>query len=108
MPNLEEANELVNKCTWVKQTINNVEGYHVVGPNNNSIFIPLSGYKAESKTIGLNNECYLWIGSLDPEYGYFPSYIHNVSTTYWDKPYYIDCDDGLSIRPVKDKDLSED
>ncbi|MBR2128989.1 MAG: hypothetical protein IJ940_09020 [Bacteroidales bacterium] len=104
MPNLNDADELVNNCTWSKHTLNNVSGYLVIGPNKNSIFIPLSGYKSESNTIGINNDSYLWIGSLDPEYSYFPAYIHNNNTTYWQEPSYIDCDDGLPVRPVKDRE----
>lgn len=40
MPTIEEINELIEKCTWEKGVVNEVKGYYVIAPNNNSIFLP--------------------------------------------------------------------
>jgi hypothetical protein len=45
MPTYEECVELVEKCTWTWTTQNEVEGYLVVGPNGNSIFLPSAGLR---------------------------------------------------------------
>jgi len=43
MPTLKEASELISKCTFKEETLNNVTGCRVTGPNGNSIFIPYVG-----------------------------------------------------------------
>lgn len=42
-PSLEEAQELIDNCTWEKTTLNGVSGFQVTGPNGNSIFLPTGG-----------------------------------------------------------------
>lgn len=49
MPSLAEANELISKCTWEKETIDGIQVYRVTGPNGNSIVIPIVGLKKLSK-----------------------------------------------------------
>lgn len=49
MPTIDEMSELVNNCTWTKTSSNGVEGYRVTGPNGNSIFLPIDGYKSLSQ-----------------------------------------------------------
>ncbi len=44
MPTEAEQDELRNNCTWTWTTQNGVNGYKVVGPNGNSIFLPAAGY----------------------------------------------------------------
>ena len=44
MPTDAEMTELREKCTWKWTTQNGVNGYKVVGPNGNSIFLPAAGY----------------------------------------------------------------
>ena len=48
MPTYAEQNELLNNCTWIWITINGVNGYKVVGPNGNSIFLPPAGDRGGS------------------------------------------------------------
>ncbi len=43
MPTLEEAEELCNKCHWLRTTKNGVKGCLVTGPSGNSIFLPEAG-----------------------------------------------------------------
>ena len=50
MPTSAECQELVNNCTWVRNSLNGINGYTVTGPNGNSIFLPAAGYKVNSST----------------------------------------------------------
>ncbi len=43
LPTKTEMEELVNKCTWIWTTINECNGYIVIGPNGNRIFLPAAG-----------------------------------------------------------------
>lgn len=44
IPTESEMYELKNKCTWTWMENNGINGYKVVGPNGNSIFLPCTGY----------------------------------------------------------------
>lgn len=48
MPTKEEQDELRTKCTWTWELKNGVNGYTVVGPNGNSLFLPAAGYRIGS------------------------------------------------------------
>ena len=67
MPTKEEAEELVEKCTWTWCKQEGMNGYKVTGPNGNSIFIPASGCLNWQGTYGVNEHGYFWTSSLDPE-----------------------------------------
>ena len=41
MPTKEEMEELCNECFWEYRILNGVEGRSVIGPNGNSIFLPI-------------------------------------------------------------------
>lgn len=99
MPTVEECMELIVQCTWEWTKHNGVNGYNVMGPNGNSIFLPAAGYRCGSSLHDTG------------EYGYYWS-----STSYddsnndcacdidfnWDY-YYVDDEDrcnGQSVRPV--------
>lgn len=43
MPTSKECEELLNECEWIWTNINNVNGYKIVGPNKNWIFLPATG-----------------------------------------------------------------
>ena len=43
MPTETEQNELLDKCTWTWTTIKGINGYKVIGPNGNYIFLPAAG-----------------------------------------------------------------
>lgn len=49
MPSLAEANELISKCTWEKETVDGSQVYRVTGPNGNSIILPIVGWKKQRK-----------------------------------------------------------
>ena len=100
MPTEEELYELLSFCSWQWMTINGVNGYKVIGPNGNSIFLPAAGtFNSEHNECG----CY-WTGTFSDEdchwdalclqfdefeFGHYSSYAN---------PY-----EGLTIRPVTDK-----
>lgn len=101
-PTYFEMEELVNECLWTEEYINGVRGFRVMGPNGNSIFMPLAGVKNE---IGIN-----------PFFGWYGNYqIANTNTgrlgTIWYLRFHGDgqflftgsADSGLSVRPVKNK-----
>lgn len=45
MPSYEQFEELLTKCVWAPCEKNGVKGFQVVGPNGNSIFLPIAGKK---------------------------------------------------------------
>lgn len=48
LPTQAEMEELMEKCTWIWTTKNGKNGYKVIGPNGNSIFLPAAGYRTDS------------------------------------------------------------
>ncbi len=43
IPSYDEFVELKNKCVWGWTKFNDIEGFKIVGPNGNSIFLPVTG-----------------------------------------------------------------
>lgn len=64
MPTFEEWSELKNKCTWTWTTSNGVNGYKVVGPNGNSIFLPAAGYSSDFSVDYAGSDGGYWSASL--------------------------------------------
>ena len=60
MPTEQQFKELIDNCIWTKKTFNNVKGWEVKGPNNKTIFLPLTGCISESSKVTYNDYCYLW------------------------------------------------
>ena len=65
MPTPEEQKELDQKCTWIWTTSNGVNGYKVVGPNGNSIFLPAAGCRYDSSVYDVGSRGFYWSASLD-------------------------------------------
>ena len=65
MPTIDQANELLKKCTVSLATVNSVKGLRFKGPNGNSIFIPMTGYKYDSKYSAEGTQCYIWTDTKD-------------------------------------------
>ena len=103
MPTHAEQVELNEKCTWTWTTRNGVNGYKVVGPNGNSIFLPAAGKASSSRVDFAGSEGYFWSASLDGSdpcrawrvyfnySGYFNSSVSNYRC------------DGRSVRAVARK-----
>ena len=98
IPTCEEMKELVNECTWEWITYEGVEGYHVTGPNGNSIFFPAVGYLRGTNFIYRGSYGLYWSATLTEESSY--AYILFCGDND------IDCTGGwlrrcgLPIRPV--------
>ena len=98
MPRLDEIKELKDNCTWEWTTLNGVNGYHVTGPNGNSIFLPAAGYRRDAEVYYRGSDGYFWSSSLnssrssDADYLYFTTGYYN----WLDSRRYV----GLTVRPV--------
>ena len=68
MPTKNEMQELFDRCTWKTETQNGINGYNVIGPNGNSIFVPMAGwYNADLFGEGVQgNSTYYWTSTLSP------------------------------------------
>ena len=99
MPTLEEQKELVNNCTWTWTTQNGVNGYKVVGPNGNSIFLPAAGYMDSSSLSNVGSRGYYWSSSLLTSLSNGAYYVDFYSSDVcWD--YYGGRGYGHSVRPI--------
>ena len=99
MPTKAEQDELRTKCKWVRTTLNGVNGYKVIGPNGNSIFLPAAGYMSDSGDLDdAGSNGYYWSSLLSTDY---PRYAYSV---YFNSVGVRLDDDyrslGLSVRPV--------
>jgi hypothetical protein len=98
MPTTAEQDELRNNCTWTWTTQNGVNGYKVVGPNGNSIFLPAAGYMYEGALYVAGSSGYYRSSSLatyNPDYAYYVGFYSDVVDWYDDFRYY-----GFTVRPV--------
>ena len=100
LPTREEMQELLDSCSWNWTTYNGVEGFEVIGPNDNSIFLPAAGCRGgtELETRGIYGR--YWSGT-DKDYP--------INTAYYMAFYYYSgarevvyatCDQGFSVRLV--------
>lgn len=102
MPTRVEQNELFNKCTWERETVNDVVGMQVTGPNGKSIFLPSAGYNELGYPQASGTYGYYWSSTPGEEHGYL-SYgllirYNEREHSYRDWRYM-----GLSVRAVKHK-----
>ena len=97
MPTEEEFTELSEKCQWTWTTQNEVNGYKVVGPNGNSIFLPASGWVDGTSLNGVDWNGLYWSSSLNRT-----SYAYNVDFGWTGTPSMFGSDRffGMSVRPV--------
>lgn len=97
MPTLEETEELRSKCTFLIKELYGALGFHITGPNGNSIFIPLSGDINGREYGGKNVYAIFWTSNLHSNnkkaYEFAMSHLNN----YW---YCADRYIGHNIRPV--------
>ena len=103
MPSRNHWNELIEKCTWTKTRLYNVEGYNIEGPNGKSIFLPITGIRYEneitsrdfgyywtSEMVEFNNNC-AFSFCFDPTQKYHGSIVSNYVYS------------GQAIRPICEK-----
>ena len=104
MPTKNEFKELIEKCDWRKGELRGIKGYHITGVNGNSIFLPMSGFRAAGNLFYSNEYGYYWAGNKGEEggeraYGCYMDY--NKGEVDWDYILYTFA--GQTIRPVIDK-----
>ena len=68
MPTDAEFTELYEQCTWTWITENGTNGYKVIGPNGNSIFLPASGGIGVDNLNGEDSQAYYWSSSICSEF----------------------------------------
>ena len=128
IPTYEQALELCELCQWKLQTYGDIKWYEVIGPNGNSIVMPLAGmygddvtssYRFQAGPYGLGERGYYWTStscvtpSTADQRGYG---VNEGVATAWCFKFNSNDGDGLtpvfvdhlramhmSIRPVLDK-----
>ena len=72
IPSYSEAKELCEQCQWKLQTWGDIKWYEVIGPNGNSIVMPLAGmygddvnsrYRFQAGPYGVGERGYYWTSS---------------------------------------------
>ena len=108
IPTLEEINEL-KKCNWkYYSNYNNtgLRGVEITGIddyNNNSIFIPLAGYRKYKQTYDDDQYAYIWSSEIDESgYAYFNRITANDFNCDIDTMTHVKCM-GMTVRPVYGK-----
>lgn len=99
MPTEEEVEELIDNCTWMYFNYKGINGYKVIGPNGNCIFLPAAGcyYGTELEDAGGHGN-YL-IASM---YGHCSYEIDNCAWFNFDGFDGFDYSGyGYTVRPVK-------
>lgn len=108
IPTKKECEELLQKCDWVWTNINNANGYKVVGPNGNWIFLPATGMVGETINDVSLPGAYggYWAGTTDEEIRAEElSFGGGAGGIFGDGMHDIGCDEryaGRYIRPVTD------
>ena len=104
MPTDDEMTELRKKCTWTWITQNGINGCKVVGPNGNSIFLPVAGYKSGTSVNDAESHGDYWSSSLDVSH---PHTAYSVNGRFSSSGSVFKYNDlrfyGFSIRPVYDE-----
>lgn len=96
MPTKEEIDELCDKCFWEWTSVNSIKGYLVIGPNRNSIFLPITGDNSYSPSGDY------WSGSINNMYGLnFFAYNLTFDELVQYSSYSLRSNE-FSIRPVRD------
>lgn len=101
MPTSEEVQELISHCNWERTTLNNVNGWRVMGGNGNEIFIPAAGYYHYGEIYDSGLFGYYWSASL--YWSYNPDAFHLYFSYYQDITYGLRTDlriYGFPVRPV--------
>ena len=105
IPTDEEYTELRTHCKWIWGSINGINGYKVIGPNNNYIFLPASGVWGNSASYPKGGGGGYWSSTLSKTKSSGACSIQftksAITRDSWWTPvarYY-----GMSIRPVSAK-----
>jgi len=98
LPTHTEQTELRTQCSWTWTTYHGINGYKVVGPNGNSIFLPAAGCRNGMDIYSQGLGGFYWSGTLCTCYSSIAYGLYfRHSNVYW---YYNDRSYGQSVRPV--------
>ncbi|MBO7609257.1 MAG: protein kinase [Muribaculaceae bacterium] len=103
-PRQADFDELLHRCQWTLIHPDHlVPGYLVTGPNGNSIYLPLAGFRYETRYYVQGEYGYYWFTS-----DACPDNTFEAGIGLWLKPegiqYFITiANNGFSVRPVLDK-----
>ena len=97
-PTYDEAMELKDKCKFEKKVFCGMMGFHVTGPNGNSIFLPMAGDISESSVKGIGSYCIFWTSTphIDDALEAY-EFAMSITDAFW---YTGDKTTGHNIRPV--------
>ena len=103
MPSRAEFQELYNKCDWTwKSNYNGASGYLVKGPNNQTIFLPASGFRFNGVLYYHGSYGDYWSSSLltsCTDYVYYLKFgSGDIDPSVYCSPF-----NGCSVRPVAEK-----
>lgn len=105
MPTSHDFYELYKSCAWVWINLNGTNGYRIIGPNGNQIFLPAAGYKQNPEPYATNEDGYYWAAPEGETTNRAePSSFLTITSDrrgFEDKLSYSF---GLSIRPITDFD----
>ncbi|MEY8685840.1 hypothetical protein AB9N12_06755 [Bacteroides sp. AN502(2024)] len=103
-----EFQELISACIWTWEGKNGYYGYKITGPNGNSIFLPITGYRRGFSCYSIDKG-YYWTGTMRTGTSPYP-YVLNfdkankgLNTTSVSGLAYPFKNFGCAIRPVQDK-----
>ena len=103
-PRQADVDELISRCQWtLLYPPHMVPGYLVTGPNGNSIYLPLAGFRYETKYYAQGEYGYYWFTN-----DACPNHTFEAGVGLWLKPEGIQylttiANNGFSVRPVLDK-----
>lgn len=100
LPTDEEFGELISKCNWSFATLNGVNGYLVIGPNEQSIFLPASAYQNGTTIENDGDFGDYWSSTLIEESNSVACSLGYSSKSFGRRRYarYV----GRTVRPVSD------
>ena len=63
-PTIDQMQELIDNCTWEKTTIHGVWCQVITGPNGNTMYLPVAGYRNDAAYAGAGDMCCYWSRTL--------------------------------------------
>ena len=103
-PRQSDFDELISRCQWtLLYPPHMVPGYLVTGPNGNSIYLPLAGFRYETKYYAQGEYGYYWFAS-----DACSNHTFEAGVGLWLKPEGVQylttiANNGFSVRPVLDR-----
>ena len=100
MPTHDEEIELYENCEWIYTNKNGINGYVVIGPSGNSIFLPLAGlYDGNEILSSVNSGGWYWSSTLNSSHNYARGLYFGRTSVSINIGNHDRCD-GHVIRPV--------